>query len=69
MSEPDVKVFALCGSLRKDSFNRKFDATGRLIDEPTRTLISELLLNLAGWTRRIEGFRLVALRDTQANAS
>jgi chromate reductase, NAD(P)H dehydrogenase (quinone) len=30
----------------------KFDAQGRLIDEPTRGLIGELLTALAEWTRR-----------------
>src|ERR1700676_1460883 len=31
----------------------KFDAEGNLLDEVARTLIREVMANLAGWTRRI----------------
>ena len=33
----------------------KFDASGRLMDETTRKLIADLLMNLATWTRRLKG--------------
>ncbi len=35
--------------------HNKFDASGRLMDETTRKLIAELLVNLAAWTRRLSG--------------
>ncbi len=31
----------------------KFDAEGRLVDEPTRTWIRELLVALKAWTLRL----------------
>jgi chromate reductase len=31
----------------------KFDAQGKLTDEPTRGVIRDLVVNLAAWTRRI----------------
>ncbi len=34
--------------------HNKFDASGRLMDETTRKLIAELLVNLAAWTRRLK---------------
>lgn len=35
--------------------HEKFDADGRLTDETTRKLLSELLVSLANWTRRLRG--------------
>ncbi len=32
----------------------RFDATGELVDEATRSLIRELVANLAAWTRRLK---------------
>jgi hypothetical protein len=32
----------------------KFDAQGNLTDEPSRKLLSELLRNLAEWTRKVK---------------
>lgn len=34
---------------------QKFDAEGRLTDEATRKFISDLLVSLANWTRRLKG--------------
>ena len=34
--------------------NKKFDAEGRLTDEPTRTLIAQLLQSLLNWTARLK---------------
>jgi chromate reductase len=33
----------------------KFDAEGNLLDEVARTLIREVMANLAGWARKIGG--------------
>ena len=34
---------------------QKFDAAGNLVDEPSRKLVSEQLIALAAWTRRLGG--------------
>jgi chromate reductase len=34
---------------------QKFDAEGRLTDEPTRKFVADLLAKLADWTRRLKG--------------
>ena len=36
------------------SANSKFDAEGRLTDEPTRKLIAQLLQSLSNWTARLK---------------
>lgn len=36
--------------------HEKFDATGRLIDEPTREHIRKLLVRLADWAPRVRGY-------------
>jgi chromate reductase len=33
----------------------KFDAQGKLTDEPTRKFIADLMTALAAWTRRMKG--------------
>lgn len=35
--------------------NNKFDADGRLMDEPTRKLVAELVQMLVNWTARLKG--------------
>lgn len=35
--------------------HEKFDAEGRLTDEPTRKIVGELLVSLEAWTRRLRG--------------
>ena len=35
--------------------NNKFDAEGRLTDEPARKLIAKLMQSLVNWTARLKG--------------
>ena len=43
MPQPEVLVFKA---------HEKFDAEGRLTDEPTRAFLQKYLVALADWTRR-----------------
>ncbi|MGH6889232.1 MAG: NADPH-dependent FMN reductase [Rhizomicrobium sp.] len=45
VNQPEVMIAAA---------DKKFDADGRLTDEPTRKFIAKLLVALADWTRRLE---------------
>jgi len=45
VNQPEVIVTAA---------NNKFDAEGRLIDEPTRKLIAQLMQSLVNWTVRLK---------------
>jgi chromate reductase, NAD(P)H dehydrogenase (quinone) len=53
-------VFLTCFALNQPEVmvsqaQDKFDADGKLTDEKTRQRVSELLVNLVGWTRRLKG--------------
>ena len=52
LPQPEVLVFRA---------HEKFDAEGRLTDEPTRQFVSLLLRRLADWTQRVH-------RETEALA-